>query len=971
MPTDYNYKLTLRATPATEEDYEVQILLGNYIKGDKGDQGNGITNIITNADGTLTIVLEDGTSYNTQPLKGAGIERAELNADYTLTLYYSDGTSDTVGPIRGAQGPQGPQGERGPQGEQGPQGETGAQGPEGPRGLQGPKGDTGAQGLQGDPGPIGPQGPQGPQGFTGPQGPEGQRGPQGPKGEKGDTGDTGATGPQGPKGDTGATGPQGPQGPQGETGPQGPKGDKGDPGEVTEAELQAVADQVSQLGQNVDDKHTESLFEIAKTNAKIDGNALVEKEYSWSNGYVQNNGVIKSSTLSQFCQPILFKKGETLKYKTGSDYIAAVVVVSSPTHFVVGDNVYFDEVLISATTASIEYTYTFEEDKYVIISVLIEDYTLSSEVIYSNSVQDEIDSLQDEVNSVQDEVNSVQDYANEIYAFITEDNIQRNLTWSNGFINTSGTIVSSSVSKYTQPFLLRKGQKVTVGTANSNITIIGTTLAESLSVGDVITPIQITHGSSFETHEYTATEDIMIVVCVLWGNYTLSLTYGNSISEQVNNGVRQLREELNPRLLNNYFVGANNTWVPQIINGLKPGYKYRLIVRRPDYDKTGISQTGVYLFAIYSRKTDETSTLLAGESIPASGVLPTINDYYDFVVPDDSKEIIVGGRATLNEKVEFMIMCIQSDEPENDTFSIPQKIIDYSLLFNGTAGAVESFLFFTDPHWYNRYSEAGFNPIYKDRFDTLIQMWEKSPTDFVLCGGDWLTAHKQSIAIEDLANIDALMNKMVGSYYPIFGNHDDNYQGELDETEDTSANDGTIAKETIVNLWFRKWGKAYYSFKGSSSKFFIFDSGIDWNSTMDEYKWGQIAWFAQGLLDNQDDHIVLGMHIVCNSGDVFTQNTAPLANNILLMAQAFNAKTTITLNGITYDFTNAHGTVHCALCGHTHYDASAVINGIPVFCTAAARDGIFDLILIDYSAGKLKSIRIGTGSNRELNLVNP
>lgn len=259
MPTDYNYKLTLRATPATEEDYEVQILLGTYIKGDKGDQGNGITNIITNADGTLTIVLEDGTSYNTQPLKGAGIERAELNADYTLTLYYSDGTSDTVGPIRGAQGPQGPQGERGPQGEQGPQGETGAQGPEGPRGLQGPKGDTGAQGLQGDPGPIGPQGPQGPQGFTGPQGPEGQRGPQGPKGEKGDTGDTGATGPQGPKGDTGAAGPQGPQGPQGETGPQGPKGDKGDPGEVTEAELQAVADQVSQLGQEVNELDKELL----------------------------------------------------------------------------------------------------------------------------------------------------------------------------------------------------------------------------------------------------------------------------------------------------------------------------------------------------------------------------------------------------------------------------------------------------------------------------------------------------------------------------------------------------------------------------------------------------------------------------------------------------------------------------------------------------------------------------------------
>lgn len=104
------------------------------LKGDKGDDGVvgrdgvdgvGITSITQNEDGTLTIALDDGSSYDTEPLKGEdgrdgqdgakgdtgddgnGIASAALNSDYTLTLTFTDGTSYTTPSIRGEKGERG------------------------------------------------------------------------------------------------------------------------------------------------------------------------------------------------------------------------------------------------------------------------------------------------------------------------------------------------------------------------------------------------------------------------------------------------------------------------------------------------------------------------------------------------------------------------------------------------------------------------------------------------------------------------------------------------------------------------------------------------------------------------------------------------------------------------------------------------------------------------------------------------
>lgn len=295
---------------------------------------------------------------------------------------------------------------------------------------------------------------------------------------------------------------------------------------------------------------------------------------------------------------------------------------------------------------------------------------------------------------------------------------------------------------------------------------------------------------------------------------------------------------------------------------------------------------------------------------------------------------------------------------------------DFAVLFNGATGTVEPFLFFSDPHWFQNYNSAELENGASDKIELIKKYFDSTPTNFVLCGGDWLTNHKQSVAIKDLAYIDGLMNKMFpDKYFPVFGNHDNNYQGELDETEGTSANDGVISDQTMINLWFRKFGKMYYTFKGTATRFYVFDTGLDNNrTTMSPYRWEQVAWLGEHLQNNEDEHIVLAMHIVSNSGDSFG-NIASLADNISLLAESFNARTSITLNGVTYDFSNATGRVHCILCGHTHYDYTGTLNNIPVFCITTARNGAFDLVLLDYGAGKLKSVRVGSGIDREMTLA--
>ena len=113
---------------------------------------------------------------------------------------------------------------------------------------------------------------------------------------------------------------------------------------------------------------------------------------------------------------------------------------------------------------------------------------------------------------------------------ILSDNIiSTSFTWGNGYISTGGHIFASSQSYFSQPFTLHAGEKIVVRTKNKNICVIGSTTADSVAVGDNITILRTTSGvDQEETYDYTATEDIKIVICVIASNYVAYVSNHNT-----------------------------------------------------------------------------------------------------------------------------------------------------------------------------------------------------------------------------------------------------------------------------------------------------------------------------------------------------------------------------------------------------------------------------------------------------------
>ena len=114
-----------------------------------------------------------------------------------------------------------------------------------------------------------------------------------------------------------------------------------------------------------------------KVNENVDGETTVEKDFVWSVGYVNDARELKTSTSSKFCQPILFKAGEVLYYKTGTQYGSAVVKVADDTPLSIGATNFVVSTLICAVPANNVFVHSFDEDTYVVISVKASDYSIT------------------------------------------------------------------------------------------------------------------------------------------------------------------------------------------------------------------------------------------------------------------------------------------------------------------------------------------------------------------------------------------------------------------------------------------------------------------------------------------------------------------------------------------------------------------------------------------------------------------
>ena len=286
------------------------------------------------------------------------------------------------------------------------------------------------------------------------------------------------------------------------------------------------------------------------------------------------------------------------------------------------------------------------------------------------------------------------------------------------------------------------------------------------------------------------------------------------------------------------------------------------------------------------------------------------------------------------------------------------------------AVAHETFLFFTDPHMLGLGGDfsdevkdnlvAAF-PIAKEAYDLL-------KLNFCLCGGDWLNnSDTQDVAKQKLLFADKQMKSMFSRYYKMLGNHDTNYQG-IVSVEDSSR--GDLPRTFIDNEYFQESASAYYSFKGSNTRFYVLDSGSDWQKAMDDYRWEQLLWLANQLKVNKDEHVVLCIHMFYTEGKVI-----PMSSLLIDICDAFNSRKEITLNGQSFNYADAKGTVHAVLSGHNHEDALTYLGKegtIPVVQTRNLRNtpdrSSFDICVMDYKTGLLNLIRVGDGENREVKM---
>lgn len=349
---------------------------------------------------------------------------------------------------------------------------------------------------------------------------------------------------------------------------------------------------------------------------------------------------------------------------------------------------------------------------------------------------------------------------------------------------------------------------------------------------------------------------------------------------------------------------------------------------------------------------DEAHTLVVQEDIDAIGIYVDISYF--------SETGVVAAYLSFSDSLQDDVIIRNAFTGIYNKANTQDALLRYAEKLKEVKGLSENFIFFSDPHLVgsnNQFPEMSF----KESIGTLQKYYNSAPIDHVICGGDWLQAgDTQDYAMWKLGMIDATMNKLFKGYLPLLGNHDTNYQGYVSDTDQTR---GDLSQEQITNVMFRKFGKPYYSYQARASKFIMLDTQIDWESGMTSYKWEQIDWYGNLLLDNIDDNIIVFMHIYYNDGDIVNA----MAQNVCNMAAAFNNRTSITLNGKTYNFRGAKGSIRCIVAGHSHYDEVTLNTDIPVVLTTtfnSDKGATFDMCSADFEKGKLYMTRVGEGADR-------
>ncbi len=264
--------------------------------------------------------------------------------------------------------------------------------------------------------------------------------------------------------------------------------------------------------------------------------------------------------------------------------------------------------------------------------------------------------------------------------------------------------------------------------------------------------------------------------------------------------------------------------------------------------------------------------------------------------------------------------------------------------YNSTLEAENvGYIWISDLHINSLY--PGRNEALKRQLMACADIANRTNIQFIIIGGDIIDRETSYNTIYEIFNkAFAGVKESRRPVYLIIGNHDDNpYTNDVPFTK--SKTKAMFIDMSNGTKKLPDESKSYYSFDAHNFRFYCLDA-IDYPSGYAGDTWwgfsqAQAVWLADQLTRYNGRSVILS-HITYD----YTHNCYNLGNNggytqlIINIMEAYNNRQSITIEGITYNYSAARGKILFWHGGHQHFDEQYTPSGktVPILITSCAKN---------------------------------
>lgn len=539
--------------------------------------------------------------------------------------------------------------------------------------------------------------------------------------------------------------------------------------------------------------------------------------------------------------------------------------------------------------------------------------------------------------------------------------VHKDIVWQDGYIDKDGIARKSTLSKYAV-ISLKSNETVYIGTTNINITMLGKTNSDTVSVGDTVTPIKITSAyEHFEDYTYYTLEDVNIVVCVLASNYELKFyekpfflnedTKVFHVTDYVNGSYYNtgiLNESTNRVRTSNFLILNKG----EAVDAKNIPYGYELIISFFDFNtkklKYGDEWGGLFPY-------------VAQEKIL---MLPVWRrtDNSDLSPSEITGDVVIYGTCLSDIKYNDSVIA--------SNLGIQDKINQANHYRRNN----------TKPLCLAHISDLHLDKIRLQRFTNFISNIKN--IDDAICTGDMVDKYADGMAYWDSVNGSKRILTCIGNHDGLF-----DYSGTYDwyTSQCTMAQAYERFFEPYINNWgvTSQKGKTYYykDYETEKIRIIVLDS-----MRSGEDVTNQNDWLSSTLLDAKTKgySVICAAHCVPETSKVNYINCTFNSINLKYEDEYDTCVTNAIYQQTVQNFIDDGGKFITWICGHTHVDFVYTTSEFPnqlwivVACGRLSNNldidrtddtknqDTFNILTFDTNIELVKVIRVGADRDRSM-----